>query len=346
MTVDEGGGMLAKLVSGLVGALLVASATCAKAEDTFKLRASVDTSATHGRTLSVGDYLKKLQDRSGGRIQTELFHSGQLFRDRDVVKGLRQGSIEMAVPGNWVLTGFVPDADVFQLPSFFGQTFPVVYAAVDGKIGKLISGELETKLGVKLLGSWLPLGYQNTYSTTKPIEGFASLAGMKIRNSGGAGQAIRASFFGAQPNMTAWPDVPLALSQGTFDGLSSTDESLASAKLWESGVRFGFEDHEFIGFYIPMISQTFWKKLPPDLQKLVVDTWGENIAQYRSNMENAQTEARRTLEKNGIRFTSPPASALGEIRRSMMPTQPAVANELRITPELQALVASEASASR
>ena len=57
----------------------------------------------------------------------------------------------------------------------------------------------------------------------------------------------------ATPNVTAWPDVPLALSQGTFDGLSSTDESLASAKLWESGVKYGFEDHEFVGFYVPMM---------------------------------------------------------------------------------------------
>jgi TRAP-type transport system periplasmic protein len=71
--------------------------------------------------------------------------------------------------------------------------------------------------------------------------------------------------------VTAWPDVPLALSQGTFDGLSSTDESLASAKLWESGVKYGFADREFVGFYVAMISESFYKKLPPDLQTPVID---------------------------------------------------------------------------
>lgn len=304
------------------------------AQTVFKLRASVDTSPTHARTIAVADYLKTLQERSAGRIQTELFSSGQLFRDRDVTKALRQGAIEMAVPGSWVLTGFVPDADVFQLPSFFGQPAEVVYAAVDGGIGQTINGELEAKLGVTLLGPWLPLGYQNTYSTSKPIRSFADMAGMKIRNSGGAGQAIRAKFFNAQPNMTAWPDVPLALSQGTFDGLSSTDESLASAKLWDSGVRFGFEDHEFIGFYIPMLSDSFYKKLSPDLQKLVVDVWKENIRGYRSGMEAAQTQARKTLEANGIVFVSPPENELAAIRQRMMPLQDTVAKELRITPAL------------
>ncbi len=329
-------------VAIMVIAVFVGGNTCAQAQ--FKLRASLDTSPTHARTIAVAHYLKRLQERSGDRIQTELFSSGQLFRDRDVVKGLRQGAIEMAVPGSWVLTGFVPDADVFQLPSFFGQPAPTVYAAVDGGIGKIIDDQLQSKLGVKLLGAWLPLGYQNTYGTSRPIRGFADLAGMKIRNSGGAGQAIRAKFFNAQPNMTAWPDVPLALSQGTFDGLCSTDESLASAKLWDSGVKYGFADHEFIGFYIPMVSDSFYKKLPPDLQAMLVDVWNENIAGYRENMEAAQLQARHTLEANGVVFVSPPDSDLADVRERMMPMQDAVAKELRISPALQQQVQADLKA--
>ena len=270
-----------RLIVTALAAVCLMLGNAGHAQTVFKMRASLDTSPTHARTIAVADYLKKLQEQSGGRIETELFSSGQLFRDRDVVKALRQGGIEMAVPGSWVLTGFVPDADVFQLPSFFGQPAQVVYAAVDGGIGAIINDELASKLSIKLLGPWLPLGYQNTYSTSKPLHTFADLAGMKIRNSGGAGQAIRAKFFNAQPNMTAWPDVPLALSQGTFDGLTSTDESLASAKLWDSGVKYGFEDHEFIGFYIPMVSDAFYNKLPPDLQQLVVKVWTDNIGSYR-----------------------------------------------------------------
>ena len=313
----------------------------ARAGDSFKLRASVDTSMTHGRTIALSDYLKKLEDRSGGRIETQLFHSGQLFRDRDVMKALRQGGVEMAMPGTWVLTGFVPDADVFQLPSFFGQTLETDYRAADGRIGGRLNDSFETSLQVKVLGLWLPLGYQNTYTTSKPLRSFDDLASMKIRNSGGAGQGIRARFFKAQPNVTAWPDVPLALSQGTFDGLSSTDESLASAKLWESGVKYGFEDHEFVGFYVPMVSGTFYRKLPGDLQALVVDIWKENIAAYRTQMEEAQTEARRTLENNGIRFFSPPQGKLAEFREKMLQNEDAVAVELRISPAMRDLVKAE-----
>ena len=134
--------------------------------------------------------------------------------------------------------------------------------------------------------------------------------------------------------MTAWPDVPLALSQGTFDGLTTTNESIYSAKLWEAGVKYGFETHEALNEYIPMVSQTFWKKLSPDLQKLVVELWAKNIPIYRANMAKAQIEARKTLIEHGIKFVDPTPQQILEIRQKMMPTQDAVAAELKVSAEL------------
>jgi TRAP-type transport system periplasmic protein len=321
-------------LSLVVAALAIGLAPGLRAEEAIKLRASLDTSATHGRTISIGDYLKQVQEASGGRIQTELFHSGQLFKDANVAKALRQGGIEMAVPGTWVLTGFVSDADIVQLPVFYGQSIDAVHRVTDGPVGQTINKELEEKLDAKVLGPWLDLGYQNVYSTSKPIADFKDLVGMKIRNSGGAGQFAKAKFFGATPNMTAWPDVPLALSQGTFDGLTTTNESIASAKLWDSGLKYGFETHEALNAYIPMVSQTFWKKLSPDLQKLMVDLWAKNIPIYRDHMAKAQTLARTTLMEHGIKFVDPTPGEIAAIRAKMMATQDALAVELKVSPDL------------
>ena len=81
--------------------LALGTGSAVQAADPVKLRASLDTSATHGRTIAVEDYLKQVQAASGGRIQTELFHSGQLFKGANVA-GARQGGIEIAA---------APDAD-------------------------------------------------------------------------------------------------------------------------------------------------------------------------------------------------------------------------------------------
>jgi len=304
------------------------------ADAPFKMRASLDTSATHIRTISVGDYLKQVQEASGGRIQTELFHSGQLYRDRDVAKALRQGNIEMAVPGSWVLSGFVPDTDFFLLPIMAGQPADIVHKVADGKVGQMVDDELEKKLEAKVLGPWFDLGFNNGYSTKKPINDFDDYAGLKLRNSGGAGQSLRAKFFGSIPNTTAWPDVPLALSQGTFDALTSTNESVASAKLWDSGVKYAFEDHSYFAMYVPLISVEFYNKLPPDLQKIVVETWAKNIPTWRKNAAEAQAKAREEDQQHGIKFTDPTPQRLAEVRQKLMTTEDEVAKELKITPAL------------
>lgn len=324
-----------------LAATFLAIGGSALAEGTYKMRASLDTSATHVRTISVADYLKKLQEQSKAQIQTELFHSGALFRDRDVAKALRQGAIEMAVPGNWVLTSFVPNADIVNLPCLFGQPTATVYAVADGKAGQMIDDELEKKLNVVVIGPWLPLGYNNIYTSNKPVKSFADLTGMKVRNSGGAGQSLRATFLGEQPNVTAWPDVPLALSQGTFEGVASTDESLVSAKLWESGIRYEFADKEFIGFYIPMVSESFFNKLPKNLQQLVRDVWSNNIATYRKHMEQAQADARETLKAHGVQVVEPSDQELDAMRAKMMPKMDDWARELRISPEMLQVVKAE-----
>ena len=54
---------------------------------------------------------------------------------------------------------------------------------------------------------------------------------MKMRYSGGSANAERITFLGATPTLIPWPDVPLALSSSAVDGIASTHESVASAKL-------------------------------------------------------------------------------------------------------------------
>jgi len=324
----------------LVGVFILAG-TFGAAAQSIEFRGSLDTSSTHQRTISVADYLKKVEEASGGTIKTQLFHSGQLYKDVNVMKALRDGSIDMAAPGIWTLTGFVADCDIIQLPVFYGISLEKQQHVMDGVVGQKINAQLESKLGIKMLGPWLNLGFSNYYATKKPLGDFADLAGLKIRTSGGAGQFARAKFFAAIPNMTPWPDVPLALSQGTFDALATTNESLYSAKLWDSGVQYALEDHQFLGYYLPMVSGVFWKKLTPAQQTLLVEIWAKNIPAYRENMENAQKEARGTLIEHGVKFVVPTPEKIAAVRQKMMAEQDDVAKELKLTPELVKLATAE-----
>ena len=189
----------------------------------IELRCSLDTAPSHPRNVAVRDFLGKIEAASNGQITTKLFESGSLFPDLQVVKALVQGQVEMACPGTWTITGFVPDADFSQLPALYGRPIDVVHKATDGKGGKFVNKEITDKLHVEVLGGWFDLGFNNWFSTRKPLNSLADLTGMKLRSPGGVLNSFRIRFFGGIPNVTAWPDVPLAMSQGTFDGLISIE---------------------------------------------------------------------------------------------------------------------------
>jgi TRAP-type C4-dicarboxylate transport system substrate-binding protein len=311
------------------------------AEEPLLLRCSLETVPTHTRNATIRDYLAKLKAATDGKIKPQLFESGQLFPDLQVGKALLQGQIEMAVPGSWSLTGIVPDADFLQLPSLYGRPVETVHRVVDGQPGQLVGKQIEQKLNARVIGPWLDLGFFNWYSTSKPLNSYADLKGLKIRNNGGAGQAWRTQFMGAVPNTTPLPNVALALSQGTFDGLITTNETIASAQFWEAGIRHALEDHQFIGEYIPVISLAFWQKLSPGLQRIFTDLWRENIASYRASMAAAQARARDLVQAHGVKIVVPSDEELAAKRSEMMAHQEHIAKLSKISPEMAVAVSTE-----
>jgi TRAP-type C4-dicarboxylate transport system substrate-binding protein len=329
-------------IASVVAVAAPALLRSARADEPLRLRLSLDTAPSHLRNVSMKDYLGKVEAAAGGKIKTEIFESGQLYPDLEVGKALIQGQVEMAAPGSWTITGIVSDADCFQLPVLYGQPIDLIHRIIDGKPGQFLNTQIQQKLRSHVLGPYLDLGFQNWYSANKPITALADLKGMKIRNSGGAGQAWRARFLGAIPNTTAWPNVPLALSQGTFDGLVSSNESLVSAKLWDAGVKYALEDHQWIAEYIPLLSQVFWDRLSPDQQKMMTELWAQNVPTYRANMVAAQTRARATLQEHGIKFSDPTAEESTAERKKMMAEQEQVAKDIKVSPEMVRLIMAEA----
>ncbi|HEY7845085.1 MAG TPA: TRAP transporter substrate-binding protein DctP [Bradyrhizobium sp.] len=325
-------------------AMLAAPALRTAADAPLTLRCSIETPPAHTRNAIVRDYLQGIAKATDGRIRTQLFESGQLFPDLQVGKALLQGQIEMALPGTFALTSIVPDADFIQLPALYGRPIEAVHEVVDGRAGQLLARQIEQRMKSHVIGPWLDLGFFNWYSTAKALNGYDDLKGLKIRNNGGAGQAWRTQFMGAIPNTTPLPGVPLGLSQGTFDGLITSFETIASGQFWESGVRHALEDHQFVGEYVPMVSLAFWEKLSSGLQEFVTESWKSKIAAYRNDMATAQARAREAVQSHGITIVVPEAGDLAARRRAMMAQQDHVAKLSNISPEMAATVSADLAA--
>jgi len=315
-------------------ALWISPGPAATAENVFEFKISLDTVPNHPRNMGLEIFVPELTKRSGGKLVAKVYHSGQLYKDAHVAKAIRTGTVEMCVPGNWVLEGMDTSTSITMLPMFFGQPGKVTEDLVDGEVGKAVNRSLEKKLNVKPLGRWYDLGYDHCWTLKKKITKMEDFKGLKMRHSGGSIPAERFKALGASPVFIAWPDVPMALAQGTVDGLASTTKSVESAKLHESGLKYGVSTRNFNGYYIPLVSQKFWNSLPPNLQKIFLETWNDLVPKQREIARREQKMAKEFLQSKGVEFYDPSDEELAKWRNHIMTIQDSLVKDLKHDPEM------------
>ncbi len=303
-----------------------------QAAETYKIDVSLETGPNHIRNISIKRWADLLNSKSDGRLKINVFEGASKFKGSAVPTALAQGTLDMGVPGTWHLTKFIPDFGIVFLPMFFGRERQVSYKVMDGEIGRELIRETEEKLNVKILGRFIDIGSAITFMKTDPIKGPADYQGKRIRIAGSAAHARRYEALGANAVKVSWPDVPQALQTGMVDGVMTAFESVRSAKLWDSGLKYVYVDNHAFHQYVPMINGDLWNKLPKELQGLMQSTWDDTVDNQREFTAKRDNDARLEAIKNGIAVTDASAADLGKIRDTLMPIQPKVAKELRIDP--------------
>lgn len=324
----------------LWAAAALALAGPAWAQAPHKLEISLETGPNHVRNLSVVEIAEEMQKRSGGKLEVKVYHGAAKHKDTDVPKALNQGALDMGIPVTFHLGKYVEDFDAVDLPMFYGRTRQEIYKVTDGPVGKALESKLEKKLGVKVVGKWMDLGAQHTYTLNKAVNTAADLVNLKIRTPGGAGNIARYQVLGANPIKIAWPDVPQALQRGTMDGLMTTFESVRSAKLWDSGLKHAYSNNQSFTQYVPLISEISWKKYPADIQDLIVKVWAEKIDGIRENAEKRQISATEDAKKNGMTVVEPTKDDIAATRSKLLAKQEDLIKELKIDPGFAKQVAA------
>ncbi|MEP4377696.1 MAG: TRAP transporter substrate-binding protein DctP [Alphaproteobacteria bacterium] len=304
-----------------VAVAIASVATTMSASAGERFRISLETPPTHHRNIAIRQFVDRLSETAGDQLDVELFESGQLFGGGDVPRALAQGTLEMGAPGMWQNVKFVSNAGVMQLPMFYGATRDQIHAVMDGELGDELVKEIESKMKVVIIGPQLDHGYANIYTVNTPIRSFDDLKGLKLRVVGGFANTRRYQVLGAAPVGVPWPDTPLALTQGTVEGLFTTHVTVASAKLWDAGIKYAFEDQQWFAQYVPMVSRKVWDDFDEATKAAVIDAWAETINGMREFTEANQGRARKQLEGNGINVVQATPEQLSAMRTRLLAVQ-------------------------
>ncbi|POQ98402.1 hypothetical protein AU468_13690 [Alkalispirochaeta sphaeroplastigenens] len=305
---------------------------CASEPRPFRI--SLENAPDHLQVLAVRNFARRLRQETGGAIAAEVFPSGSLFRDRDVVEALHRGAVEMAVPGTWQLDRFVPDVAVFLLPEFFGRDLSFVHYHSDGPLGAEINRRLESRLSVVVPGRWFDLGHGHLFFRQGPVKDHADLQGLVIRVAGGLANELRINELGAQAVTIAWGEVPRRLERGQMDGLLTTFETVRTGGLQERGIGFALEDFQYMPQYIPLVNRRIWESLTREEQQLFRELWEEEVRHQRQAAVLAQETARRELVRQGLDIHRPEPRQQEQTRGRLMEAQPDFARRLGIDPLL------------
>ncbi len=321
------------LAAGLLALPLAAGSALAA---DHKIEISLETGPNHIRNISVVELAKDLEAASGGRLEVKVFHGASKYKGTNVPTALAQGALDMGMPGTWHLGKAVPDFNMPGLPIFYGRGRDAQYAVWDGDVGQALNKKLEEKLGVVVIGRWFDLGFGQMFFSDKEVTSHADLKGLKMRAPGGAANLARFKGFDATAVKIAWPDVPQALQRNTVDGVLTTHESVRSAKLWDSGLKYAYDDNQSFFQYVPVMSKRAWGGLPEDLQTLIVDTWEAKVDAVRKLAAKRQQSARDDGAANGIKRVDASEDDLAAMREKLLAGQAELVDELRIDADLVA----------
>jgi tripartite ATP-independent transporter DctP family solute receptor len=240
---------------------------------------------------------KLVEERTGGDVDFQIFHSASLGDERTINEGILAGAIQAGVgAGAW--GGFVPGYNVVSLP-FLIRDLKHMYSLADGPLGTKLAEQAETK-NFKILGYYSG-GDQHFQTRRTPIRSLADFKGLKMRviQNRAVIDAFRA--LGAVPTPLPYPEIYTALQQGTVDGTANDLLTVTLAKFYEVAKFFTWSSY-LVEPRPLIVSKSYFDGLPADFQKVLADTAKQSATFERKVVEDRSTGAQEEAKKNGLTF--------------------------------------------
>lgn len=207
---------------------------------------------------------------SSAGISVSVFPDSQLGSDEALGRDLSRGSLEFAFLNPGSLTGLDPLLDFHYLPyivSNFEEADRVFYNS-DGILQTTLRETLGTR-GMEALG-FFELEFRAVTNSRQPVTTVADMAGLKLRVPGS--ESIR-SFFekaGSQAVTLPFPELFVALQQGTVDGQDNGASITYNSRLFEAQKYMTVTNHVYAMGTITA-GKRFWDRLSEEQQTAIRD---------------------------------------------------------------------------
>lgn len=312
----------------LSGAALATPAILGKASAQAVTLRSADTHPDGYPTVEAVKFMGQLvEQRTGGRIKIQVFHSSQLGQEADTITQTRLGVIDMNRINMAPLNNLVPTTAIPALP-FIYRSVQHMRGVMDGAVGQGMLNAFEPH---NLIGlGYYDSGARSFYNGKRAIRTPADMAGLKIRVQQSDLFVSLVQALGANPTPMPFGEVFSALQTGVIDGAENNWPSYESTRHFEVSKFYSMTEHSMSPEVLVM-SKRAWDRLSAADREIVKAAAAESVPHMRKLWDAREESARKNVEARGAQVNAVE-------KKPFIDAMSGVYARFANTPERQALV--------
>ena len=271
-------------------------------------------SATNKEPYQLGleAFGKKLKETTNGKFEVKVFPSCQLGSEKEMTEGLFLGNVDVATSATTVVTNFIPEFIVYDLPFLFNSD-EHFYKASDGAPGKFFVDACAKK-GIRLLAIY-DAGVRHIASK-KPVNSMKDLKGMKIRTMQSQIHIDAFNGFGAKATPMAFSEQFSALEQGVIDGVEASNTSCYNQQFYRPAPNWAL-----VSWYrcvtAMMMSEKKFQSYPKDVQKAILEAAAYSAKVEREAYAKSESASLDAMKKAGVNITKPDVAPFKEVAQKV-----------------------------
>ncbi|WP_447555112.1 TRAP transporter substrate-binding protein [Vreelandella sp. EE22] len=268
--------------------------------DNLVLRAGHSANLSEPYQKGLEKFAEVVERETNGEVTIQIFPNNQLGNEREMIEGVLLGTLDITVPTNGVLTNFVPELSLFDLPFLF-EDRQHMYRVLEGEVGERLADSMQEN-GFQLLGFY-EAGIRHIV-TKEPVNSIEDLERQSIRTMQIPAHVAAFNEFGANAAPLAYSELYAALESGVVDGAEAAFTNYQAQRFYEVAPYLAEVSWTTLVADLIMSEERFLS-LPDNVQQALIVAGKESAEYERQVYAEMDARIREELLSAGVEFTQP-----------------------------------------
>jgi tripartite ATP-independent transporter DctP family solute receptor len=297
----------------LILTVILLTAGCGGGESVTAIKLAHALDTNHPVHKAMVFMAQKVEEYSGGKMRVDIYPSGQLGNERELIELLQIGSLAMTKVSTAPMEAFVPEMKIFGIPYLFRDS-EHRWKVLSGPIGQrlLLAGESAFLRGM----CYYDAGARSFFTIDKPIRTPEDLKGLKIRVMKSITSVDMVKALGGSPTPIPYGELYTALQQGVVDGAENNVPSFYLSRDYEVCKYLSLDEHTAIPDIL-LMSTIVWNRLTREQQQWLQQAVDDSVVYEKKIWIESRQESLDAIRKAGVEILYPDKTPFREAVQSM-----------------------------